>query len=306
MEEILMELGGLCSKYKDYGLAEEIAVSCIGNSRIRPYFDSQDFILPKDKFELLWTMAQKHNCSKIFKACIDLIFLYKRYYNQLFQEFHLFVDDVRYIIDWLDRQFGGEITKPSMEILETLAMRKILEKVPNKEVRDLFEEVQKADLIIENQDLFDLGILKKDGNKEVTFCDLNRGIAIFGSSYLLENCRYMKVVDLLIEMIADDEEYEFFNVERKGKFMAKVKYIIEFIFKDEACEKIYEKRLSENVVNLQRIFFKETGDKHWLVTRLIFSVLKYGEADVIKQILQETNEEQKTFLHRIARISENS
>jgi hypothetical protein len=177
--------------------------------------------------------------------------------------------------------------------------------VSNKKVTDLFEEVQKAELKFENQELFDLGILKTDENDEVTFDELYLGVLAFGCSYLLANCREMKVVDLLIEMAADNKEYKLLYDRTKWDFIKCIRAIIKYIFKDQACEKIYGKRLTENEETFQRFYRKDTENKRRIVTRLIFTATKYGDEKVVKKMMQETNQKQETCLHRIARNSEN-
>jgi hypothetical protein len=122
IEEILMELDRFCSKYENIGLADEIAsfISTIQSDKI------QFSTLSKENFEQIWVIVQKHNCSKILKACLKLCLSYIYYGFVIKKEFS--VETLRYVVDRLDKQFSGKKnTKPSMEILEILAMKKILE-----------------------------------------------------------------------------------------------------------------------------------------------------------------------------------
>jgi hypothetical protein len=213
-----------------------------------------------------------------------------------------FSEIIKNLFNWIDRV--ENISEPSFENLQKLAMKELL-KIFGKESLNLFHEVQNLELVFENQLLFDFGILKKDVYDNVTFCNIDAGIAVFGSSYLIKSCKRLEVIDLIIEMVADDEEYEMFKTcDNLGHENYK---ILDLILKDREVKKIYGKRMMENDNLLQRIFLKDTENKYDLVMRLILSAVEYGEPKKMKKILQETSHEKReTCLHRIAKYAEAS
>jgi hypothetical protein len=133
----------------------------------------------------------------------------------------------------------------------------------------------------------------------VNFFDVDLGIEIFASSYLMENRSKAEVADLIIEMAADDEEYEIIK-NAKWEFLDR-RSLFTFILEDQACKELYGKRLTENKGNLKRLFSKDRKDNNTLVMNLIMTAIEYGEAEVVKEILQETNQKRETWLHRIAK-----
>jgi hypothetical protein len=215
------------------------------------------------------------------------------------EEARSFVDSVKYIIDWLDAQAvtgGQQIVEPSFELLQKLAMQKLSEHFPDN---DVFREIKKSEIIFENELLFEYKILKKDKNA-VTFSSKETALTVFGSLYLIKNCEKLEVIDLIIEMISDDEEYRWM----KRDIFGTNGNIILFILKDHLLKEIYAKRLTENEGNLQRIFLKGSNQKFDWKILLILAAFEHGDSRAIKKIIQETNQNQETCLHRLARNSE--
>jgi hypothetical protein len=185
-----------------------------------------------------------------------------------------------------------------LENLEIIAMRKLLGNVSDQTITNPFNEIRNAE-IFETESLMDYGILKRNEHNEVTFCDIGVGIEVFGSSYLIKNCSQQEVVDLIIEMVLDDKEYEILKDD--DDFGTENTRILKLIFSDQEFREIYVNRLMKNENNLKRLFLKETKNKSESVTFLILSATEYGEPEIIKKILQETNQKKETCLHKITR-----
>jgi hypothetical protein len=294
-QTILMELDRLYLKCEDEKFIVKITSSIANNTSYHSITRSGKF--SNENLVETWKTVQNSNFqSKNFKDYANIIFFMKIAHSyESLEEARIFAGEIKYIIDWLDEQSASE---SSLVNLEQLAMRKLLEMFPHIVVPDGFNEILESQIIFNNELLFDFGILKKDENNAVTFWNIKTAITVFGSSYLIRNCEKDEVIDLIIEMVADEN----YSWSKSNCFHGGKGNIILLILKElqESCGK----RLMENVSegSLQRIFSKELKQRYDLVMLLILSAIKHGDHEIVRKMMKEINEDkQETCLHRIAR-----
>jgi hypothetical protein len=290
LEEMLQTLKTLTSKYPEENLIEEMA-ECMDKSFSKFVCNSEDFTQIIERFQKTLEKVQQHMDVKFLKPFMNLQFLkIILFESPSLEASRSFSKIIKKLFNRFDKQSGGKNeSKSSFESLEKLAMKKLLQEISKKEV---------TGIAFENQLLFDFGILKLDENNEKIFCDPDAGIAIFGSSYLIEYCEKVEVVDLIIEMVANDKISNYWGLECHN--------ILHFILEDQANQEIYGEHLTKNYGNLKKTFLKETKENYDLIMDLVFSAIKYGEPEKIEQVLLETDEKHETCLHRIAKNSKES
>jgi hypothetical protein len=294
--QVFEALKFLSSKNPKQNLIKDVAM-CMDMTRSDSCWFKNDFSGIIKRFKQILENVKIHMPVDFIRPMINLNFLKSLLSdNPSFQETSSFIEIIKDVFDNFD-EF-------SLKNLQILAMKKLLKEIPDKTVSPLFGKIKISDIVLKNNLLFEFKILKKDENNEVTFCDIDAGVDVFGSSYLFQNCREIEVLDLIIEMVVDEKEYTTLKKDSESV----EKKILHSIIEDSEIQKKIGIRLTEksNVKLLKRIFLKDNEEKYDLLIKLIFSALRFGDCKCIKEILQATNNKDETCLHLIAKYSEKS